>query len=128
MSFLLIRLMTFSFPKKAFPSAHAWRTANAALTRAFRHLRDCDTALHRRRGESRPRSSLDSPRSFAARHGGNRIKDGDPHHDHVRSRLSLIEINRVKRHGAPMPIYRHPTFTVARMPQGKAKSSFPHEP
>jgi hypothetical protein len=56
------------------------------------------------------------------------IKDGDPHHDHVRSRLSLIEINRVKRHGAPMPIYRHPTFTVARMPQGKAKSSFPHEP
>jgi hypothetical protein len=66
--------MTFSFPKEAFPLAHLCRTANAALTRAFRHLRDCDAALHRGRGGSwrrqtgrnnRPQqSSRDNRRNF----------------------------------------------------------------
>jgi hypothetical protein len=36
----------FPSPKRRFPL----RTANAVLMRAFRHLRDCDAALHRGRG------------------------------------------------------------------------------
>jgi hypothetical protein len=37
--------------------AHNWRTANAALARVFRHLRDCDVALHRRSGGSWPQQT-----------------------------------------------------------------------
>jgi hypothetical protein len=74
-SFLLIRLMTSFLPKKAFPLAHAWRTANAALARAFRPLRDCDAALHREAADRdrnkvpatkcRQQSSRDNRRDFS---------------------------------------------------------------
>jgi hypothetical protein len=46
--------MTFSFPKKAFLLAHG----NAVLTRAFRHLRDCDAAPHLKGASPRPSPSL----------------------------------------------------------------------
>jgi hypothetical protein len=94
--------MAFSFPKKAFPLAHLYRTANAALTRAFRHLRDRDAALRRRSGGSWPQQTARNnlaviiwPRQssrlfshFARPYGGNQIKQRTKyygaHHDPVR--------------------------------------------
>jgi hypothetical protein len=65
---------------------------------------------------------------FARPYGGNQIKSRTKcyrsHHDSVRGNLSLTKINRVLRGGRCHRLKP----TVARMPQGKAKSGFPHEP
>jgi len=59
---------------------------------------------------------------FARPYGGNQIKTGcnamAGHHTSVRGGLSLTKIESVRRSQMP---------TVARMPQGKAKTTFPHE-
>jgi hypothetical protein len=65
------------------------------LARAFRHLRDCDAALHRRRGGIKAANLAATIvalliGNFARGYGGNRNKWDDPHHDHVRGFLPLI--------------------------------------
>jgi hypothetical protein len=61
--------------------------------RAFRHLRDCDAALHLIGASPQSPLSLDFTRyPFPSGMAENRIKRRDYHHDHVRGGLSLTEI------------------------------------
>ena len=126
---LLIDLITIPSPGKTPLSFGPKRSGNAISASAFHHLRDCDAALHRRRDRSRPQQWLRLSISDLARpYGGNQInrrtKCRRSHHDSVRGRLLLTLVNRVPR-GV---VVDATASTVARMPQGKAKSGFPHEP
>ena len=80
--FLVIDRMEESFP---WPDHPPCATANANLAGAFRHLRDCDAALHRpsQRWIVGERIIVLSFYMFAGGYGGNRIKCRIVHHDPV---------------------------------------------